>query len=48
MKTLPEGESRCRLLDEISCLDVIADVMRKALDSMPALVASDSVVGQPD
>jgi hypothetical protein len=34
MKTLPEGESRNQLLDEISCLDVIAEVIGKALDSM--------------
>ena len=33
MKNLPEGKSQYRLLDEISCLDVIAEVMRRALDS---------------
>jgi hypothetical protein len=32
MKTLPEGEARDWLLNEISCLDVIAEVMRQALD----------------
>jgi hypothetical protein len=35
MQTLPKGESRDRLLDEISSLDSIADVMRQALDSLP-------------
>jgi hypothetical protein len=33
-KSLPNGEQRDQLLDEISCLDVIAEVMRKALDSV--------------
>jgi hypothetical protein len=33
MKSLPEGEARARLLDEISALDVIAEVTRKALES---------------
>jgi hypothetical protein len=33
MKDLPEGESRDRLLNETSALDVIAEVMRRALDS---------------
>ncbi len=33
MKSMPEGEARAKLVDEISCLDVIAEVMRKALDS---------------
>jgi len=28
MKTLPEGEARDGLLEEISCLDVIAEVIR--------------------
>ena len=32
MKALPEGETRDSLLEEISCRDVIAEVMRKALD----------------
>jgi len=34
MKRLPEGEVRDGLLEEISCLDVIAEVMRRALDSI--------------
>jgi hypothetical protein len=33
MKTLPEGEARSKLVDQISCLDVIAEVTKRALDS---------------
>jgi hypothetical protein len=33
-KSLPEGEIRARLIDKISALDSISDVMRQALDSM--------------
>jgi hypothetical protein len=29
---MPEGEIRCRLFDEISALDSIADVMKQALE----------------
>ncbi len=32
MKALPEGEARGRLLDEISCLDVIAENIGKGLE----------------
>jgi hypothetical protein len=34
MTSLPEGDSRNRLLEEISSLDSIADVMRRTLDSI--------------
>lgn len=34
MKSLPEGEIRSKLVDEISCLDVIAEVTKKALNSL--------------
>jgi len=34
MKSLPEGEHRDRLLDEISKLDVIAGGIKEALDVM--------------
>ena len=34
MQALPKGEARDRLVDEISCLDSVGDVMRKALDAM--------------
>jgi hypothetical protein len=34
-RSLPEGELRNRLLDEVSALDSIADSMRQALDSQP-------------
>jgi hypothetical protein len=33
-KSLPKGESRDRLFDEISALDVIADGIKQALDSL--------------
>jgi hypothetical protein len=33
LRSLPEGDSRDKLLDKISCLDVILEVMKKALDS---------------
>jgi hypothetical protein len=33
MNALPEGEYRDKLLEEISCLDVIVEVMRRALDA---------------
>jgi hypothetical protein len=32
MKSLPDGEARNQLLDEISCLDVLAEVMRMRLE----------------
>ena len=32
MLTLPEGPTRKQLLEEVSCLDAIADGMRKALE----------------
>jgi hypothetical protein len=31
---LPEGECRDRLLNEISCLDVILEVMKRAADGI--------------
>lgn len=34
IKTLPEGEIRDKLFNEIGALDSIADVMRQALNSM--------------
>jgi hypothetical protein len=34
MKSLPDGEAREKLFNEISALDSIADVIRQALDSM--------------
>jgi hypothetical protein len=34
LKSIPEGEIRDRLFDQISCLDSIADVIRQALDSI--------------
>lgn len=33
-QSLPIGETRDRLLEEISCLDSIGDVMRRGLDAM--------------
>jgi hypothetical protein len=32
-EALPNGDQRDQLLDEISCLEVVAEVMRRALDS---------------
>jgi hypothetical protein len=32
-ESMPEGEYRDRLFNQISCLDSIADVIRQALDS---------------
>ena len=32
MLSLPEGPIREQLLEEVSCLDSIADVMRKAME----------------
>jgi hypothetical protein len=49
MQGLPEGKVRNGLLDEISAVDVIAEVMRRALDSVPP--SADQVSGvhpQPD
>jgi hypothetical protein len=39
LKSLPEGEARGKLLDGISCLDVIAEVMRRALESGAGQIA---------
>jgi hypothetical protein len=32
VKNFPEGESREELLEKISCLDVIAEVMKRAVE----------------
>ncbi len=36
MESMPEGDARAGLLEEISCLDVIEKIKKKALDSFPA------------
>jgi hypothetical protein len=38
-QSLPIGEQRDQLLDEISCLDVISEVMKRAMEGIGTNVA---------